>query len=73
MFIRNNRHTFSRRGSKLVAELVIGVIGILGIMLAESSQHNMEQLAAYKNAGEFVVQTQLAGSTKKVDWLDILF
>ncbi len=73
MFKTSTQGTLSRRGSKLLVELIIGVIGVLGIMLAQNSQYGQAQLERLANKGDTVAQSQVSNITQKVDWLDIIF
>lgn len=64
----SSHRTLSRRGSKLLVEVVIGAIGILGIMLAqsiESSHYRIQQM----NQSGVMMQVE---APVEIDWLDIL-
>jgi len=67
------RGSLTRRGSKLLVEMIIGVIGILGIMLAQSATVQNSSIEQLVDQNGKVVQTQVANMTPKVDWLEILF
>ncbi|MCW8877673.1 MAG: hypothetical protein OQK51_11505 [Kangiellaceae bacterium] len=69
MLLTSQQKSLSKRGSKLLVEVVIGVIGLLGIMVAQSGSHQ-EHVFYSKANGEVVSVEQ---SESKIDWLDILF
>ena len=70
-----NQH-LSRRGSKLLVELVIGIIGLMGILLAQyapTTKHSTmaefrSELAQGLGAGKHDTT-----AATRIDWLDILF
>jgi|GEM_PF-2185735 len=67
------RGALTRRGSKLLVEMIIGVIGILGIML---SQVEMSQAGSVERTvvnGNIVVSLGVARAATKPDWAEILF
>jgi len=80
--IANVSHN-NKRVSKLLVELSIGVIGIIGIMLSQISDGN----SSYSALGEHEVKYQImehseskgkrvASSSRivpKIDWLSVLF
>lgn len=73
MLIANRRRSLSRRGSKLLVEMIIGVIGILGIMLAQNSAYHNSQAGQLVDHNGKIIKTEVARMTSKIDWLDILF
>ena len=73
MFNTKLRGSLSRRGSKLLVEMIIGVIGILGIMLAQSSAYNQAQLERLRANNVELVNAKVSEITPKIDWQEILF
>lgn len=69
MLLSSQSKSLSKRGSKLLVEMIIGVIGLLGIMVALSG-NQQDQIFYSKANGEIVSIEQ---SETKIDWLDILF
>jgi len=67
------RGSLSRRGSKLLVEAVIGVIGILGIMLAQVGATSSNIDGDVINKGEQVIGKAVSGMTAQIDWSEILF
>lgn len=60
----------SPRDSKLLVELVIGIIGILGIMLAQMSEHKMTMKP------QQIITTGKINAVKsesETNWFDIIF
>ncbi len=78
---RQSAYLFSRRGSKLIVEVIIGVIGLLGIALAQVT----EPVPVYLSGEDRVIlsiskgvevsssQDKFLLVTPAVDWLEILF
>lgn len=78
MFSQKSHQSLSRRGSKLLVEMVIGVIGILGIMLAQFEGHGNDSLPhGLKSGGEAgsgeTIGTHVVRITPEIDWSEILF
>lgn len=73
MFNSSLPGSLSRRGSKLLVQMIIGVIGILGIMLAQSSAGNGSQIERFVDENGKVVQTEVAKIAPKIDWSELLF
>jgi len=73
MLVDIKQRSLSRRGSKLMVEAIIGVIGILGIMLAQletsAASTKMQQL----NEQVVAIGSEVKSSAKEIDWLEILF
>ncbi len=73
MFSQIKQHSLTRRNTKLMVEIVIGIIGLLGIMLAqlEPSRSSMDQMLLDND--KTVIGEGVAKVVTKIDWLDILF
>lgn len=64
---------FSKRASKLFVEMVFGVLGLLGIMIAQAVEPEAkETLYQLKHHGE-VMNVDVSNVAPQIDWLDILF
>ncbi|MET1254694.1 hypothetical protein [Aliikangiella maris] len=62
-------NSLTRRHSKLLAELIIGIIGVFGIMLAEIDSKDRNHLVQFQNQQSVVMKV----SPSKIDWLEVLF
>ncbi|TQV86610.1 hypothetical protein [Aliikangiella coralliicola] len=71
MLTRKSHKSLSRRGSKLLVEVVIGVIGLLGIMLAQAGQ--TEKLNGQDSLEHNAGFAQVSNVSTKIDWLEVLF
>ncbi|WP_196137400.1 hypothetical protein [Aliikangiella sp. G2MR2-5] len=69
MFSVKSEKVLTRRGSKLLAEVIIGIIGLLGILIAQSA-HDSHMKTGTNVSGEVVKVVQVP---TKIDWLEILF
>lgn len=73
MFSPNSQQTLTRRGSKLLVEMIIGIIGLLGIMLAQIGEDSRDYHLSKLNAQGEQVSVNVSKVTAKIDWLDVLF
>ena len=80
MFVHKPHHSLTRRGSKLLVEVVIGVIGIFGIMLAQLGEQSIGKGVVIKDQVQAVSVSQMSVSqesankiTPKIDWLELLY
>lgn len=73
MLSNQSHNSLSRRGSKLLVEVVIGVIGILGIMLAQAGENQMSSSLTQVDNGKAMIASELKQVTPEIDWVDILF
>ena len=73
MSVKQSRNSLSPRGSKLLVEVIIGIIGILGIMLAQAGEPGVSKtLQKLHNKGE-MISVEVQQAAPKVDWIEILF
>ena len=73
MSTRTSYCTLSPRDSKLLVEVVIGVIGILGMMLALAVQPANVDLMTELVNGQATMTGSLTPTAGQVDWLALLF
>jgi len=70
---RQFHKSLSPRASKLLVEMVIGVIGVLGIMTALAVEPEAKNtLYQLKHHGE-VMSVEAGKVAPQIDWIDILF
>ncbi len=72
MLAKSEHRTLTRRDSKLLVEVVIGVIGLLGILLAQASHFSHPQDSQSMGVKNSVVISQ-SQPTLEFDWIDLLF
>ena len=73
MKMESTNPVISRRGSKLLVELVIGVIGLLGILLAQAKEPNFaEALQKLQSRGQ-VMSLEMTQEPAELNLLDLLF
>ena len=56
-----------------MVEIVIGIIGLLGIMLAQIEPNNSRINKNLLDQDKTIISETVAEVATKVDWLDILF
>lgn len=57
----------------MLVEVVIGIIGMLGIMLAQAGNSQLNSGLTQMENGETVIASELKQVTPQVDWIEILF
>jgi len=73
MSVKSNINSLTPRGSKLLVEMVIGIIGLLGIMLAQAVEPELGATFDNLQHKRGVVSAEVSDATQKIDWIDILF
>ena len=72
MFFNKVQHSFTRRGSKLFVEFVIGIIGIIGIMLSQVDKEKLSMSQVLQNNSQTISTLDKVNHQPQIDWFEIL-
>ncbi len=73
MFSQSQHHSLTRRGSKLLVEVVIGVIGVLGIMLAHVGEHRQAADFHGGNISGESISIEVSKVAPRINWSEVFF